>query len=212
MRISIILFLVFLSVAVDAQQYMDTNDPREIKSLLSKDNQLDGFGGADLRITDLKSQRTILMGGYGGVLINRNYMLGVAAYGLLSSPSFDGVLPDQTIKELNLYGGYAGVLIGGTLFTKELIHLSLPVMFGAGQLQVSDQSFFTSSSDTEFTIEQSAFFVIEPSALLEFNLTRTFRLGVGASYRWTEGLDLTNVADDELMGWSGSISLKFGRF
>lgn len=213
MKIITCLGFLALTLVCQAQQYMDTNDPREIKALLSKDNDLNGFMGMDVKVSDIKSTRTLLMGGYGGVLVNRNYMLGVGAYGLVTSPEFSGALPGSaTAKDLNLYGGYAGLMIGGTIFTKELMHLSLPVLFGAGNLQVSDHNYFTSSGDNEFTVEQSAFFVIEPAAQLEFNLTRTFRLAVGASYRWVEGMNLLNVSNDDLIGWSGMLSLRIGRF
>lgn len=203
---------MLLYMSLHAQQYMDTNNPREIKSLLNKENDLNGFGGADVKITSIKNSRTVLTGGYGGVLVNHSYQLGVAAYGLVTPPSFDGQLMDNTPKELDLYGGYAGMIIGGMLFSKEIIHVNFPILFGAGHLQVSDPGFFSGNADSDFTIEQSAFFVIEPTAQLEFNLTKSLRLAAGASYRWVEGLTLTNVTDDELVGWSGVVSLRFGRF
>lgn len=212
MKYSFFLTVMLLYMSLHAQQYMDTNNPREIKSLLNKENDLNGFGGADVKITSIKNNRTLLTGGYGGVLVNHNYQLGVAAYGLVTSPSFDGRLIDDTPKELDLYGGYAGMIIGGMLFSKEIIHVSFPILFGAGHLQVSDPGFFAGNTDSDFTIEQSAFFVIEPTAQLEFNLTKSLRLAAGASYRWVEGLTLTNVVDDELVGWSGVVSLRFGRF
>jgi hypothetical protein len=212
MRILIWLSLLAIISTSHAQQYMDTNDPREIKALLSKDNDLNGFGGMDVKVSDVKSTRTLMMGGYGGVLVNRNYMLGIGAYGLVTAPEFDGVLPDATPRDLNLYGGYAGLIIGGTVFTKELVHLSIPVLLGAGNLQVSDHNFFTGAGDNEYIIEQSTFFVIEPAAQLEFNLTRTLRLAAGASYRWVEGINLINVDNNDLIGLTGVLSLKFGRF
>jgi hypothetical protein len=206
------LFLLALVTIVYGQQYMDTTDPREIKSLLNKNNELNGFGGVDLKVTEIKNNRTIMMGGYGGVLVNHNYQLGVAAYGLITSPEFNGRLLDTTPKDLNLYGGYAGLMIGGIILSKELVHLNFPIILGAGHLQVSDQNFFAGNVDSDFTIEQSAFFVVEPAAQLEFNLTRSLRLAFGVSYRWVEGLDLTNVTDDELIEWNGMVTLKFGRF
>lgn len=212
MRYYFLLIALLVAVGAHSQQYMDTTDPREIKSLLNKDNDLNGFGGVDLKVTDIKNSRTLMMGGYGGVLVNHNYQLGIAAYGLLTAPDFEGQLMDGSPKDLELFGGYAGMVIGGMLFSKELVHVNFPILFGAGHIQVSDPNFFAGNPDSDFTIEQSAFFVIEPTAQLEFNLTRSFRLAVGASYRWVEGLDLANVTDDELIGWSGVVSLRFGRY
>jgi hypothetical protein len=206
------LLLISLVPGLYGQQFMDSTNPREIKSLLNKDNDLNGFGGIDVKATELKNTRTLLVGGYGAVLVNHNYQLGLAAYGLITAPEFNGRLLDTTPKELNLYGGYAGLLIGGTLLSRQLIHLNFPIVLGAGQLQVSDHNFFAGNIDSDFTIEQSAFYVVEPGAQLEFNLTKSIRLAMGASYRWVQGLDLINVSDDELIEWSGVVSLKFGRF
>ncbi|MBV6648025.1 MAG: hypothetical protein KI790_21365 [Cyclobacteriaceae bacterium] len=205
--------LLMLTTQALAQQYMDTNDPREIKSLLSKDNELNGFGGADLKVSDFAGERTLVVGAYGGLLINRSYMFGLAGYGLATSVEFDGVIPgSQEVKKLNLYGGYAGVLIGGTIATRELIHLNIPILLGAGGMQVTDENFFQNDLDTDFTIEQSAFFVVEPAAELEFNITTGLRLAAGSSYRWIRGSDLNNLSDEDLSGWSVMFSVRFGRF
>ncbi len=208
------LFLITLTIAVFGQRYEDVNDPNEIKSLLSKENEIEGFGGIDLKLTDIMAERTMLVGGYGGVIVNRAFLLGVAAYGLASQPGFEGVIPGTNDAEtLKLYGGYGGILIGGTFFGKEIVHLSMPIMLGAGNLDVSDDNFFDQNfGETNFTIENSAFFVVEPGLQLEFNITSYLRVAGGATYRWLRGLDLENVSDDDLTGWGGVLSIRLGRF
>lgn len=205
----------FLAVAyVQAQRYEDVNDPREVKSLLSKNNQIEGFGGVDLKISDIIGERTMLVGGAGGVIINRSYFLGIAAYGLATQPSLDGVVPGpNTEKRLTLYGGYGGVVVGGTILGKEVVHISLPITFGAGNLDVSDDDFFDQGlGDSQFTVENSTFFVIEPAAQLEFNITSYLRVAAGVSYRWVTGLELMNVTNDDLIGLTGVLSVRIGRF
>ena len=207
------LLLVF-TYSLLAQRYMDTHDPKdqEIKSLLSRENDLNGFGGADLKVTDIFKERALIVGGYGGVLINRNYMLGIAGYGIATNPEFDGILQDGSEKKLTIHGGYGGLLIGATILGKEVVHLSIPVVLGAGSVQVTDEDFFQNSTDTDFTIESSTFFVVEPAAELEFNITRTIRLAAGASYRYIRAVELDNLTDDNLTDWTGMLSLRFGRF
>ena len=213
--------LVLGLFSVTAQQYIDTNDPREIKSLLSRENDLNGFGGVDIKITDLMNERSMIIGGYGGVLVNRRFLLGIAGYGIATNPEIEGQLPqglllDTTLNQLNrkltINGGYAGVLLGGIIFTREIVHLSIPIVIGAGEIQISDEDFFQNSSDTDYTIESSTFFTVEPSAQLEFNITPIFRIAVGASYRWIQGLKLDNLENDDLISWTGTLSLRFGRF
>ncbi|MEQ8903656.1 hypothetical protein [Ekhidna sp.] len=213
--IHILLILVFTSGAF-GQRYMDTNDPNdeEVKSLLSTKNDLNAFGAADLKVGDFKGERGLLVGAYGGFIINRRYLFGVAGYGLVTKVEFEGVVPGATEpKNLNLHGGYGGVLIGGTIAHKELVHISIPIVLGAGSLEVVDKDFFLNNpADSEFTIENSVFFVAEPGIELEFNITKYFRLGAGMTYRYISGTELENVKDEDVSGTTAMISFRFGRF
>jgi hypothetical protein len=210
----IIIFMVSFSAV--SQRYIDTNDPNkeEIKSLLSKGNDLNGFGGADLKISDFKGERGLLVGAYGGLIINRKYLFGLAGYGIVTKVEFEGVVPNQPgTKNLNLHGGYGGVLVGASIAPKEVIHISIPILLGAGAFEVVDNNFFTNNlPDSEFTIENSVFFVLEPGIEVEFNVSKNFRLGFGATYRYITGTELTNISDEDVTGGVAMISFRFGRF
>lgn len=193
---------------------MDAHDPHEIKSLLGKGNDIRGFGAVDLKITDMKATRGLIVGAYGGLVINRHYLFGIGGYGLTTPNQFKGSIPDDPqIRNLNLYSGYGGVIFGGTLLSRELVHLSFPVLFGAGSAEVSDKNFFSSQfSDTDFTIENSIFFVVEPAGQIEINMTDFFRIAAGVSYRYVTGSDLVNVSDEDLRGLTATISFRLGKF
>ena len=202
--------------AVLGQRYMDTNDPKDdqVKSLLSKDNDLNAFGALDLKVSDFINERAMLVGAYGGFVINRRYLLGIAGYGIVTRVPFEGIVPGQQgTKQLDLHGGYGGILVGATIAPKELIHISIPIVLGVGSMEVVDKDFFANNpADSEFTIEKSVYFVIEPGAQVEFNITRYFRLGAGITYRHVSGTDLENVQDGDIAGVTGLISFRFGRF
>lgn len=216
MRFFIVTLIHILATNTYAQRYSDDPPVKdEVKSLLSTNNEINGFGNVDFRVGNVNDKEALLIGAYGGVVINRTIMLGIAAYGLSSDLTFDGTLPSSgTARELNLYGGYAGIVMGVMVASKEVVHLSIPVIIGAGNLDVSDDNFFSSfsGSDAKFTVESSKFFVIEPGALLELNVSKTFRLGLGAGYRFATGTDLINVQDSDLSGLTGIVSFKFGVF
>ena len=198
----IILFIFYFgfSTLLLAQHYSDEQDEDEIKSLIGKHKELTGFGNIDFRIGNLMESQVLIMGGYGGILINKNVMLGVAAYGLTTKVEFEGVNPKSGVaKDLNLHGGYAGLLLGFKIWSKEIIHLSFPTVIGGGQLDVSDPGYFTNRpDDSDYTLESSAYFLFEPSALLEINISNHFRLGFGAGYRIVKGLNLENVEDSDM--------------
>ncbi|MFT6868282.1 MAG: hypothetical protein ACJA08_003132 [Cyclobacteriaceae bacterium] len=198
-----------------AQKYMDTHDPKssDVKSLLGKDNEFAGFGGADLKMSTLKDDRTLLMGMYAGTIINRNYLFGIAGYGIVSANDFRGSLPGSTeLKKLSLHGGYGGVLIGATMFTKEIIHLSFPILLGAGSIDVVDDKFLDNFTNLDVTIEKSAFFVIEPAAQIEINVTKKFRIAGGIAYRYVTASGFSYLENEDLTGLTSTLSLRFGRY
>ena len=206
--------LILLSFGVNAQKYIDSNDPDEVKSLLSKNNDITGFGGLDVKVGDFNEERALFTGAYGGVIINRHYILGVAGYGLATSNKFTGTVPGADApKELDIYGGYGGLMIGGIIAPKSIVHVSLPIVLGVGNIYVSDENFFNNTIDTDFTIDQSTFFVIEPGLAIEANITPSFRISLGASYRMVRGSSLNQpIKDDDLTDFAGLFSLRFGRF
>ena len=138
--------------------------------------------------------------------------MGVGGYGITTNVEFEGLVgPD--VKPLNMHGGYAGIIVGGMILSKEVIHLTIPIFLGAGSVQVSDEDFFPNRpNDAEFIIERSAFMVIEPGAQLEFNITEYFRFAAGMSYRYVTGTELDNIRDRQLRGSSIMVSFRFGRY
>lgn len=217
MRIVLITILTHAVCLLYAQKYVDTYDPKDdqVKSLLSKENDINGFGATDLKVTDFKGERGLMVGGYGGFIINRRFLFGVAGYGIVTNVEIQETLLDgsEGPRMLNLHGGYAGILIAPTIAPKEVIHVSMPIVFGAGSIEVVDKNFFPNNvQDSEFTIENSVFFAFEPGVELEFNITNYFRLGAGATYRYAVGSEFVNLTDDDLTGLSGFLSFRFGRF
>ena len=72
------------------------------------------------------SQQALILGAYGGILINKNVMFGVAGYGIATESKFDGFNPETSeARDLNIYGGYAGMLMGFKVASKEIIHLKI---------------------------------------------------------------------------------------
>lgn len=216
MKNLLILFCCLFTLTSYAQQYTDTEQSsgEEVKSLLAKGKEMTGFGNVDFRISQMMDAQSLLIGGYGGLLLNKNVMFGVGAYGLAANTEFSGVDPMSNVaKDLTLYGGYGGLLLGFKIASKEIIHLSVPILIGGGHLDVSDDNYFSNyTEDRKYDLESSAYFAVEPSALLEINVSQRFRLGMGAGYRLVRGLNLENVEDDDMSGFSGVVSFQIGNF
>ena len=179
------------------------------------------FGGFDMKVSPVRDNLNLLLGGQGGVIFNRHLYLGVAGYGMSTRERFDGLdsrlpetAPNRDIR-IDMTGfGYGGLLFGYTIAPNNLVHIDIPVVIGAGGVDLSDDNI--TLSDDDFTlkpsIESSAFFVAEPGFNIELNMARFFRLGIGGGYRYIYGTDLENLTDNDLSGWTANVSLKFGKF
>ena len=181
----------------------------EVKYIFKNNTELKGFGSFEMKLSKIVDDTGLLLGGTGGVNVNKFLILGVGGYGIVTKTKVQGIIPD---KPLSLYGGYGGVLLGFNIFPREVVHLSFPVLIGAGNIYLVDETFFANSFDEDFTIERSTFFVAEPGILVEVNITNFFHLALGASYRLIDGLNMTNLSNDDISDWSGNLVFKFGSF
>ena len=99
--------------------------------------------------------------------------------------------------------------IGGfteyTVFSKKVVHLTLPLYFGYGEVQMDN-------ANGDAGLGEANFIQIEPSALLEVNLHKHIRLNAGAGYRIVGQMSYRNFNQSDISGFTGYIGLKFGVF
>jgi hypothetical protein len=108
------LFLIIaIPVAVNAQQ----------KTLVGDDVTLSGAGGPVVKLTYLNNTFGVLMGGYGGGLIDNTFLLGAGGYGLIN---------DIFVSGEKLTFGYWGLVAEYIGFSDELIHFKTGALIGMG--------------------------------------------------------------------------------
>jgi hypothetical protein len=142
---------------------------------------------------------------------NHGFAIGFVGNGFFSEPQS---YAQSSSKEYNYSGGYGGLLLEPILFPKMPVHLSFPIILGAGGIARSvyyDLSYPYETTDA-YVEASDAFAILEPGAELELNIARWIRFGVGCSYRFTQGIDNTHFSDSPLDGWTSGFSLKFGKF
>ena len=210
-RTLLLLTILFLVHGLKAQ---DMDQEPDVKYIFKNSTELKGFGSFDIKATRIisdpaNSQDALLIGATGGVTVNKYLIFGLGGYGIATKATIQGTNPD---KPLRLYGGYGGAILGFNLFPRQVVHLSFPILIGAGTIYLEDETFFNNSPDPEYVVEKSSFFVAEPTALLEVNITSFFRLGLGVGYRYVDGLDMQNLSSRDLTDWTGTAVFKFGRF
>ena len=168
-----------------------------------------GFGGPVVKLTQIKNDFSVLVGGRGGWIINHSIVLGGGGYGLVNDNIDERIIPPDTTLFLTM--GYGGFEFEYIITPHRLLHASFGTLIGGGGLDYSYRS-----PDRYYNNHRQwyddAFFVFEPGANAEMNVTSFFRFVLGASYRLVAGVETSGLDDSDLSGPSANITLKFGKF
>jgi len=211
-KTTITLCMLLLSTLAFAQQ------ETEMKTLFGNSGirSNGGYGGLTTGYSNIDGRDAILMGGRGAWLINHKLGIGLAGTGFLTDSKQDEQLNDR----FQFVGGYGGLFLEYIVNPNSPVHVSFPLTVGAGGVAYARRDYSFSNNDFDALEEDSeAFFVVEPGIEVELNLLKFMRLAFGASYRYTSEVDLNYVSNDTrivgsdvLRGFSGGITLKFGKF
>ncbi len=99
------------------------------------------------------------------------------------------------------------------VFPKFPVHISIPVLIGAGGIAYATNYNPYDWDESHYFIEDATgYFVLEPGIELELNIVRFFRLAIGGYYRYTSNIRLYDTPENVLHGFSGGITMKFGKF
>ena len=210
-RLFITALMVLTSVVTFAQdpefQYYKN---KEIKTLLGRNRAGGGYGSFTTGYSVIDNKHAVLFGGRFSWIASHSVGVGIGATGFINEYHYEPSLD----MDVFLTGGYGGLYVEPILLPRSPVHLSFPVLFGAGGISFisRDEGF-----NDNFIEDSKAFLLIEPSAELELNLTRFFRLAFGASYRFPTQFDVglpgTYTIDVEsLKSMSYTVTFKFGKF
>jgi hypothetical protein len=164
-------------------------------------------------------------GGSAMLLFNQKLGLGVAAYSA----------EDFTPKSLNnsalrMKYAYGGGKLEYTFAPHSLLHVSIPLLIGAGMARVDSTNSLGGRNKgnhgrdnwDNVSDNQNSFFVVQPGLRLEANLFRFAKIFVGANYRAVLGTNnvpyptsattTANVSNSQLSGLSFSAGVKVGLF
>ncbi|MEQ9423364.1 MAG: hypothetical protein RJQ09_03020 [Cyclobacteriaceae bacterium] len=178
-----------------------------VKSLISKHNEINGFGAVDFKYTEIYNEKALIFGFNGGVIINKHIMLGVGGYGLTTEIEVnDDIFPPH------LEGGYGGILLGVVAAPVEIVHFTFPVLLGAGSFHIVDRELDFNNFSRAISLESSSFAVVEPGLQVEINISKNFRFAVGSTYRLIQGVSFNDINDSDLSGFTGNITFRVGKF
>jgi len=186
-------------------------DPNGIQTLTGPGRNVGFYFGFHSEYSQVAGYDAFGAGGTFAMIANHGMAIGFSGKGFFTEP-FEKIPGSST--SFSYTGGYGGFLIEPILFPKFPVHVSFPILLGAGGIAKSTLINYDYPYDyTEVFVEDAeAFLIAEPGMEIEFNVTRWMRIGLGASYRFTSSLEPSSFESNPLNGFTGGFSMKFGKF
>lgn len=181
-----------------------------IESLAGKGSskiRVGGFGAPTLKFTTFDDKMGLLMGGYAGVMLNSQLMLGAGAYALVNNIEAPRADPADPTLYWNMW--YTGFVPEYTIKSHKLFHAAVGALIGGGGVMKNERYDDFEDYDPQ---DYSGFFVAEPHVNVEMNITSYLRVAIGGSYRFVKGSSTTGITDNKLSGPAAHFTIKAGKF
>ncbi|HQO49458.1 MAG TPA: hypothetical protein PK939_03460 [Bacteroidales bacterium] len=206
-RINFLLAAMLLSFSLLAQE----RSGNEYRTLFGnrQHGANGGYGAFSMGFGRIDDTDAFFGGMKGGWVVDHSLTIGLAGYGFMNN--FDVNMSPGSVSR-HLTGGYGGLLIEPIIAPFSPIHLTVPIILGAGGIAQVDQYYYSDYYYEPVVRDASAYFVVQPGLELELNIVRFMRFAAGASYRFTSDITIDGVSDKALNGFMGHFTLKFGRF
>lgn len=214
-----LLFAAILMAGPLTAQQMNTGEDEQFASIFgNQSNAVGGYISLGLGNTIINDNNAFMGQFRLAARLGHSFSIGIAGVGFSDwmyglNHDRPGISPDG----YNIEGGYGGLLLEPVFAPNFPIHLSFPILIGAGGVAFTEDregyDWDDWEYDTErFVLNSDAYFVVEPGVELEFNLSRFVRMGTGVSYRFTNAIDVDGKREYLLNGLSCSVNLKLGVF
>ena len=188
------------------------NEEYEINSLASTASNINygGYGSLEFKHGHFGPTNGWMLGGNGAFVFQHKFAIGAGGYFNSSLLTFKGNnLVGKEEASLNINYSYAGLFVEYNPKSDKLVHFSFPVWFGWGNVKINE---YTDGLESGI-VEQSKFFMVEPAANLEINVSSTIRIYGGAALRFNFLNDeLTNLSNNDLSSFMLNLGVKFGKF
>ena len=92
-----------------------------------------GYGQFDMKYTNLIKNDVLLLGGEGGVIVNRHFQIALSAHSTVNEIALDKFIPNDPSY---MHIGYGGLKFGYIIAPTKLFHLSVPLTFGTGKADI----------------------------------------------------------------------------
>jgi len=149
------------------------------------------WGTSTTNLTFYGDESSVTTGGYGGLEFGKTLLVGWGGF----SNSSDFKIVESATENIRL--NYNGLVLGYAPKVHVAIHPQFMLMTGGGNVRVAGEG-------------SDGVFVVQPSAGVELNVLRWFRIGIDGGYRFVSGSDFSGFKDSDLSAPFGQLTFKFG--
>ena len=149
------------------------------------------WGGPSSNLSKFGDDYGYFNGGFGGLEFNKDFFVGWGGYRLTND-----ILNSNT----NLNGmefKYHGFMLGYAPGAHKAIHPKISALVGTGTIDITSEG-------------RDKVAVIVPSAGVEINIFKWFRVGLEGGYRFVTDSNFISLKDEDLSAPFGEIQFKFG--
>ncbi len=128
----------------------------------------------------------------GGIIVNNNFKIGLIGKTLTYHDTYLK-FNDVFDEPVYLVGGHGGLFLEASPVDNRIVHISIPLIIGVGGAEYQSKQTYPENDDEDELgyyhpqISTSSYWVVEPEANVEINVTGFMRLYAGYSYRWAMG-------------------------
>jgi hypothetical protein len=192
MKKTLLIMILFFTFTIMAQE----------QTILSGQVTHGGYGGPEIKFTQINNEFAVLVGGKGAWIVNHTFSIGGGGYGLVNR------LPMiVNNEEMYVNFGYGGLILEYIMDSDKLLHYTFSALIGGGGIGYRDRDDHNVGGS-----ENKAFFIVEPGANAEANITSFFRINLGVSYRLLSNVSMERYNQENLGGLSANLTFKFGKF
>lgn len=212
-----------LAVILSANAFAQENDTKDIDSNIQTvfkggTQSIRGYGAITNKFTSLGGEYANLVGAYGGVYINHQFMIGAGAAAMTNNLRVPLRYSADPLRDMSYEYGQVGLVMEYVVGSNKPVHIAFSLFSGAGfTLQHDRYDWHDHDHDDDFDFDEDVkdenwFFVAEPGVQVEINVFKWMRFSPGISYRAAFESDGIGMSDSDISNISYNATLKFGRF
>lgn len=198
------------------EQEKEEIERNQSQSLFGSNSSFGGYVAFSFGYKDYNGSAAFVSGGRFMFVANHCLGIGFGGKGMVSNTQTTPYDNNSHNRYTYNYGGYGGLYLEPVIMSLKPIHVTFPILLGAGAIGESiwDDDYNESTSYNDYgTRLSSAFFVTEPGVDIEFNIARWFRISLGAAYTFTSDIEgVLNIDTNAMNGFNYNMTFKMGWF